>query len=146
MEAPDLEETTTMARRTNRNSDTRDDWRTLISPLAANAQDFPHLEAPRVRLTEISEEVGELFLQQSALSASKQEVSQRMQLLMTEGRQLAAFLRAGVKQRYGSRSEKLSAFNIQPFRGRKTANPEEAAKKKLPAGSPAPGLPPETAE
>jgi len=111
-------------------AETRDDWRRLIPPLVANAADFPHLEAPRLRLEAIDTEVGELLLQQSALAASRQEVSRRLQVLVADGRQLAAFLRAGVKQQYGTRSEKLSAFNLQPFRGRKAVKGEKAAKKK----------------
>jgi len=111
-------------------AETRDDWRRLIPPLVANAADFPHLEAPRLRLEAIDIETGELLLQQSALAASRQEISRRLQVLVADGRQLAAFLRAGVKQQYGTRSEKLSAFNLQPFRGRKAAKGEKAAKKK----------------
>ena len=119
-----------MARTTNTQAETRDDWRRLIPQLVANAADFPHLEAPRIRLEAIDTEAGELLLQQSSLTASKQEVSRRLQVLVADGRQLAAFLRAGVKQHYGTRSEKLSAFNLQPFRGRKAAKGEKAAKKK----------------
>jgi hypothetical protein len=121
---------TTMARKTNRQAETRDDWRRLIPPLVANAAEIPHLEAPRIRLEAIDTETGELLLLQADLTAKKQEVSKRLQVLVTDGRQLAAFLRAGVKQHYGNRSEKLSAFNLQPFRGRKAVSPEKAAKKK----------------
>lgn len=119
-----------MARTTNTQAETRDDWRRLIPPLVANAADFPHLEAPRLRLEAIDTEAGDLLLQQADLTAKKQEVSRRLQVLVADGRQLAAFLRAGVKQRYGTRSEKLSAFNLQPFRGRKAAKGGQAAKKK----------------
>src|SRR5690349_837714 len=48
---------TTMARRADTNAETRDDWRRLIPPLVANAADFPHLEAPRLRLEAIDAEV-----------------------------------------------------------------------------------------
>jgi hypothetical protein len=136
-----------MGRVITRQAETRDDWRRLIPPLVANAADFPHLEAPRLRLEAIDTEVGELLLQQSDLAASRQEVSRRLQVLVADGRQLAAFLRAGVKQQYGTRSEKLSAFNLQPFRGRKAAKGEKAAKKKKlqedPPIAPAPDTPAE---
>lgn len=136
-----------MARRADTNAETRDDWRRLIPPLVANAADFPHLEAPRLRLEAIDTEVGELLLQQADLTAKKQDVSRRLQVLVGDGKQLAAFLRAGVKQQYGTRSEKLSAFNIQPFRGRKTVSPEQAAKKKkLPEATPAVPVPETPAE
>jgi hypothetical protein len=34
-----------MARKTNTQAETRDDWRRLIPPLVANAAEIPHLEA-----------------------------------------------------------------------------------------------------
>jgi len=136
-----------MARRADTNAETRDDWRRLIPPLVANAADFPHLEAPRLRLEAIDTEVGDLLLQQADLTAKKQVVSKRLQVLVGDGRQLAAFLRAGVKQQYGTRSEKLSAFNLQPFRGRKAAKAEKAAKKKkLQEDTPAAPVPETPAE
>jgi hypothetical protein len=126
-----------MAREITTYAEARDDWRRLIVPLVANAADLPHLEAPRGQLEGIINEVSELLARQAELAASKQEVSRRLQALVAAGRQLAAFLRAGVKQRYGSRSEKLSAFHLQPFRGRKVAKPTEVK----PPAEPAPPSP-----
>jgi hypothetical protein len=107
----------------------RDGWLRLLPALIANSEDIPYLEAPRLRLESITTEAGDLLTQQAALSASKQDVSKRLQALIAEGRQLAAFLRVGVKQRYGTRSEKLTAFHLQPFRGRKIKSTEEAINK-----------------
>lgn len=104
---------------------TWDGWQRLLPPLAANAVDLPHLEEYRLRLELVTAEVGDLFTQQAALAARRQETSKRLQALVAEGLQLAAFLRLGVKLRYGTRSEKLSAFHIQPFRGRKMKSTEE---------------------
>jgi hypothetical protein len=123
-----------MARQTSTQAETRDDWQRLIPPLVANAADLPHLEAPTAQLGSIVTQTGDLLEQQAALAASKQEVSRRLQALVSDGRRLAAFLRAGVKQRYGARSEKLAAFNLQPFRGRKAAKPAETVTK-LPAAT-----------
>lgn len=114
-----------MARKLTTQGETREDWRRLIPPLVANTADVPHLEAPRTQLQTIDTEVEDLFAQQAALTARKQDISRRLQFLMTEGRRLAAFLRAGIKQRYGPRSEKLAEFNLLPFRGRKKAKPDE---------------------
>jgi hypothetical protein len=113
-----------------------------LPALIANAADIPHLEAPRIRLESITTEAGDLLTQQAALAASKQDVSKRLQALIAEGRQLAAFLRMGVKQRYGTRSEKLAAFHLQPFRGRKIKSPEEAINTTPPASEPT--VPPST--
>ena len=45
---------------------------------------------------------------------------------MVEGERLANLLRVNLKQHYGIRSEKLSAFGLQPFRGRKGKEAPEA--------------------
>lgn len=114
----------------------RDGWLRLLPALIANAEDIPYLEVPRLRLEAITTEAGDLLTQQAALSASKQDVSRRLQALIAEGRQLAAFLRVGVKQRYGTRSEKLTAFHLKPFRGRKIKSPEEVVNTTPPTSEP----------
>lgn len=48
--------------------------------------------------------------------ATKQETTKRLRTLLAEGRKLATFLRAGVKQRYGNRAEKLVEFGLAPLR------------------------------
>jgi hypothetical protein len=126
-----------MARETRTYPETRDSWLRLIPALTANAADLPHLEDLRLQLESVAVQVGDLLAQQATLTASKQDVSKRLQALIAEGRQLAAFLRAGVKQRYGTRSEKLAAFHLQPFRGRKVVGAEEKSKKKRQADTPA---------
>lgn len=87
--------------------------------LEANAVDFAHMEEYRNRLAGRLEAARELSTQQSALTAAKQETSKRLLVAMDEIFKLTSFLRAAIKQRYGSRSEKLVEFGIQPFRGRK---------------------------
>ncbi len=130
-----------MAREITTYAETRDDWRRLIPPLVANAADIPHLEAPRIQLEGILTEVSELLVRQAELAASKQEVSRRLQTLIGAGRQLAAFLRSGVKQRYGTRSEKLTAFYLQPFRGRKATKPTDEEPPERASTSPDPQIP-----
>jgi len=114
-----------MARKLRNNGEFKEDWRRLIPPLVANAADIPHLEAPRVQLETVDTEVEDLLAQQASLTAQKQEISRRLQVRTAEGRRLATFLRTGIKQHYGIRSEKLAEFNLQPFRGRKKVAPEE---------------------
>ena len=102
-------------------------WERLVVPMEANAQDFPHLEAQRQELEAILTEVREVSAQQTALTAAKQERTKRLQTLLVEGRKLATFLRNGIRQRYGDRSEKLVEFDLKPFRGR-VRPPAEPAK------------------
>lgn len=111
--------------------------------LEANAADFPHLEAFRLQLVKLLGEARTLSTQQSALAASKQETTKRLQIVLDEGFKLTTFLRTGVKQRYGSRSEKLVEFGIQPFRGR-SRTVTKVPPPKDPAGSPNPTSTPET--
>jgi hypothetical protein len=110
-------------------------WDRLLDPLAANAQDFPHLEAQRQELEAIRTEAREVSAQQVAMAAAKQERTKRLQTLLVEGRKLATFLRSGIRQRYGNRSEKLIEFDLKPFRGR----PRPAAEPAKPAPTPPPG-------
>jgi|1185.fasta_scaffold742022_1 hypothetical protein len=88
--------------------------------LEANSADLPHLEVPRAQLRAMLTRFEELSKQQGAMRASKQEASKEMQTIVDSAQQLGSGLRAMVKIHYGRRSEKLSEFDLQPFRGRKT--------------------------
>jgi hypothetical protein len=86
--------------------------------LAANAPDLPHIEGARVRLERALTEAQEISKQQAALAASKQEASKRLTTLLEEGVRLATAIRKLLGDNYGIRSEKLTEFGLQPFRGR----------------------------
>jgi len=93
-------------------------WEQLATSMEANAEDFPHLEAQRQELADTLVQVRDVSTRQAALTAAKQEATQELQTLLAEGRKLATFLRVGIRQRYGNRSEKLVEFKLQPFRSR----------------------------
>ncbi len=90
----------------------------LASSLAANSVDLPQLEQSRLKFEALLASLLEIFQQQAALVASKQEASKQLDTLMTECQRLASVLRAAVKEHYGIRAEKLAEFNLKPFRGR----------------------------
>jgi hypothetical protein len=92
-------------------------WQRLTTSLAANAADLPHLEAHRARLAELLTRVHSLGNQQAVLTASKQEVTKELQAALTEARTVAAFLRSGLREKYGKEAEKLVEFGLRPFRG-----------------------------
>jgi hypothetical protein len=94
------------------------DWQRLIAPLASNDDELKHLEVLRTRLSVMVTQAEDLKQQQAAHRAAKQESTQQIQEMLTEGARLATLLRMAVKQHYGIRSEKLSEFGLQPFRGR----------------------------
>jgi hypothetical protein len=83
----------------------------------ANIGEVPHLRGPLDRLIALQGRAGELVAKQAALTAAKQEVSKELAELISEGRKLMTFLDAGLRLHYGNRSEKLTAFGQQPFRG-----------------------------
>ncbi|HYX24741.1 MAG TPA: hypothetical protein VFC23_11355 [Thermoanaerobaculia bacterium] len=86
--------------------------------VTANAADLPHLDGPRGRLEKILSEAQQVAQQQAALTASKQESSKRLKALVVEGQRLASGLRKFLKEHYGTRSEKLAEFGLQPLRSR----------------------------
>src|SRR3954470_16838683 len=102
----------------DRNGATLSGWRQLGTSMVANSGDLPHLETHRTQLVETLGRAEHLTSQQAALTASKQDVSKQLQDVMDEGRKLATFLRAGVKQHYGNRAEKLVEFGLAPFRAK----------------------------
>jgi hypothetical protein len=103
---------------------TVDTWRRLGYGLEANAGDYPHLEGHRLKLDEMTERANTLLTRRNALDAEKQAVTTELQTLLEEGRKVATFLRLGMKEIYGNRSEKLIEFGIRPFRRRSRSTPD----------------------
>jgi len=101
------------------------EWRRILKPLAANIAEIPHLDGHRIRLGDLLLKVDEVVAEQDALSAARQDRSRKLQALVVEGRKIAAFIKAGIREHYGRRAEKLTEYGLQPFRGFKTAKPEE---------------------
>jgi hypothetical protein len=100
-------------------------WQRLTASLAANATDVPHLDAHRARLADLLTQVQILGNQQAALTASKQEVTKLFQAALAEAHTVAAFLRSGLREKYGKEAEKLVEFGLRPFRGiRRRKEPE----------------------
>lgn len=101
------------------NSSTQGSWQLLSTSLSANGKDLPHLEGHRIELVDTLGKTKDLTAQIAALTAGKQELSKQLEVLMNGGRKLATFLRVGVKQTYGNRSEKLVEFGLAPLRTRR---------------------------
>jgi hypothetical protein len=97
----------------------------LSTALNANGGDLPHLEGSRAQFAALLAQAQEAAMQQSALTASKQEASQKLKTFLVESGRLANVLQLAVKQHYGIRAEKLAEFGMQPFRGRsRKASPD----------------------
>jgi hypothetical protein len=94
--------------------------------LVENSGDLPHLEGSSTQLGTLVSGVKDSFKRQASLAAEKQETSKQLKVALTEGERLGNVLRLAVKQHYGIRSEKLTEFGLQPFRGRtRKAKPED---------------------
>lgn len=118
-------------------------WEQTAAAVEAYAADLPHLEAHRAQLVSLSQEGKSLTVQQGTLAASKQEVSRKLQQVMRDGDMLADFLRTGIRQHYGKESEKMTEFDLLPFRGLPTSGKRKAKPDPEPQTSPNPPLPPD---
>jgi len=84
--------------------------------LEANKAELPQFEIPLQKVDATLTEMKNLAAQQASLTASKQDTSKRLVELNREGRALLTFVDAGIRQHYGTRSEKLVEFGQKPFR------------------------------
>jgi hypothetical protein len=100
-------------------------WERLLASMEANAEDFKTLETYRAQLKSKLDTAREASAHQAAMAATKQEATKSLQALLVEGRKLASFLRNGVKQHYGNRSEKLVEFGLAPFRAKAKAKSDQ---------------------
>jgi len=104
-------------------------WQRLLAPLQELPSGLEHLAWIRDRLATMLARAVEVTMLQAGLAADKQELSQELQALFVEGAKVATTLRVNIKEHYGTRAEQLTAFGIQPFRGRRP----------VPAPEPVPG-------
>jgi len=119
-------------------------WQRLTTSLANNAADFPHLEGHRARLAELLTQVQNLGNQQAALTATKQEVTKQLQAAVAEARTVSAFLRSGVREKYGKDAEKMVEFGLRVFRGNRRKEDEEPKPPTPEPEDPAPTAPADT--
>jgi len=113
--------------------DVTNSWGVLASGLKANAADLPHLDGHREQIEGILTQAQGLLAEQKSQTASKQDLTRRIEALVDQGTKIASFLRHGVKQHYGTRSEKLVEFDLLPFRGKPPAAQPPAPEIKPPA-------------
>ncbi len=93
-------------------------WASLLAAILENEGNLPHLAIPRDQLQAFLTEARGLLAAQAAQAAAKQQTSRRLEEVVNLGSKLATSLRVSIKVVYGNRSEKLTEFHMQPFRGR----------------------------
>lgn len=102
------------------------DWQKLHELLTANSAEIPQVEPFRAKLGTMLTQALDITKRQATLKAEKQEMSKQLRKLAADGQRLANALRTLLKEHYGIRDEKLAAYGLQPFRGRKPKeSPEE---------------------
>jgi hypothetical protein len=114
------------------------DWEQLHQILVENSAELPHLEASRIKLEGFLKQGLEIAAKQSMLRAEKQDASQRMKGVISNGQRLVKVLRLSVREHLGIRSEKLVAFGVPPFRGRKLKAKPEPEEPGTPTETPTP--------
>ena len=116
-------------------SKTVTDWELLINAVAANSEDLESLEPVRVELAAVLQLAMELGAQQDRIQSESQQTSRVIEEALRRGDALAARLRAGVRARYGYKSEKLTEFQLRPFR-RRSRGEEPPPQPEAPAPDP----------
>ncbi len=111
-------------------------WEMIANAVLANVSDLPHLEADRIELQVLLAEAMELGNQQIAMQARAQQSLRDLDEKLRMGEALVARLRAAVRAKYGYKSEKLTEFQLQPFRSRSRGTRTTEKAPKLPAPDP----------
>ena len=97
-------------------SKTVTDWEMLMNAVIANADDLAHLEPVRTELAAVLQRAKELGAQQDRILSESQQTSRVIDETLRRGDSLAARLRSGIRAKYGYKSEKLTEFQLQPYR------------------------------
>ena len=84
--------------------------------LEANMAELPQMQVPLQKIDVVLAGLKDLSARQASLTADKQEVTKRLQEVNREGQRLLTFVDSGIREHYGTRSEKLVEFGQQPFR------------------------------
>ena len=94
------------------------EWQRLQAAMSANTVDLAHLNESRLMFAELLNQAQAVIRRQAALAAEKQQHSQDLRTMISDGQRMATMLRQGIRQYYGIRSEKLTEIGLNPFRGR----------------------------
>jgi hypothetical protein len=109
----------TMLKALNTQADVVKEGEIMFSALGANAADLGHLAGSRDKLGALLEQFRDLLVQQQDATAVRLEASRQLQQVQRAATALIVLLRRAVQEHYGTRNDKLAAFGVQPFRGRR---------------------------
>lgn len=91
-------------------------WGMTIHAVTVNIVDFGHMEDDRAELAVIRDEVNTLGNEQITLQSKLQQVTRDLEDRYRRGDAIHARIRAAVRAKYGYKSERLTEFQLQPYR------------------------------
>jgi hypothetical protein len=97
-------------------AETVNGWDELLTALDQNSAELAQLELPKQRLQTIADQIKTFAAEQAAMTASRQEATQRVEFLLAQGRKLATMLRTSVREHYGNRNQRIAEFGLKPLR------------------------------
>lgn len=95
----------------------------LSAALSENAADLAGIDGVRTEFEALVEQAKDAASRQAAFTASRLAATEELRRILREASRLATGLRQQVKYRYGISNPKLAEFGMQPFRGKKKAEP-----------------------
>jgi hypothetical protein len=108
----------------------------LLVTIEANKADLAHLEPLRAQLAPMVDGAKEALVRQGTLKAEAQQASRDLDDFLTKGRDLATRLRHGIRAQYGTKTEKLVEFGLNPLRPGQRTKTAKQAKAKAPTTAP----------
>lgn len=119
-------------------ADDTGDWSQLLLSVGKRDGEVPFLKELLAELRLILDTVKKLDTERLQHKARSQEISRDIDALRNRGRNIAGRVRSGLKTQYGTDSEQLTQFGVNPRRRKvRTRLAEQDALAKLPDPDPA---------
>ena len=97
-------------------ADDTGDWTLLLRSVGKHEGEVPFLKELLAELRLILKTVSKLETERLQLKARSQQISREVDALRNRGRNVAGRVRSGLKAQYGSDSEQLTEFGVNPRR------------------------------
>jgi hypothetical protein len=94
------------------------DWELLLTAAQDNAAELAEAEPQRAALAQHLEATRAVKARQDSAGAIKQQITQELNKMLVDGRELAIRLRNAVRSFMGHRNERLVQFGVAPLRKR----------------------------
>jgi small-conductance mechanosensitive channel len=106
-------------------ADLMDNWQSLLAACGDHPETLAPAEPQRAALEKLFKEARDIRTQQESAKGAKQELRQRLDQVLRDGREAARRLRAVVKGNLGTNNERLVQFDVAPVRKRGPRKPKE---------------------